>query len=136
VNPNLTEEEIRDRAHLLSASPDVAGHPTGGAIDITIVDETGAELSMGTNIADFSQGEKIQTFSLSLSERQKEYRLLLRMLLMKQEFAPFDGEWWHFSYGDREWAKYYEKEKAIYKLAGIVQRSLRASTLPDKAQHI
>lgn len=113
-NSDLTEDEIRDRAHLLSASPDVAGHPTGGAIDITIIDEAGVELDMGTNIADFCQGEKIQTFFPSLSEKQKEYRLLLRELLMKQEFAPFDGEWWHFSYGDREWAKYYKKEKAIY----------------------
>ncbi len=113
-NSDLTEDEVRDRAHLLSASPDVAGHPTGGAIDITIISGTGAELDMGTGIADFSQGEKVQTFFPSLSEKQKEYRLLLRELLMKQEFAPFDGEWWHFSYGDREWAKYYEKEKTIY----------------------
>ncbi|QQR69366.1 MAG: hypothetical protein IPI58_01405 [Alphaproteobacteria bacterium] len=29
-------------------------------------------------------------------------------------FAPFDGEWWHFSYGDREWAKYYGRSHAIY----------------------
>ena len=113
-NPDLTEDEVRDRAHLLSASPDVAGHPTGGAIDITIISGTGAELDMGTGIADFSQGEKIQTFFPSLSEKQKEYRLLLRELLMKQEFAPFDGEWWHFSYGDREWAKYYEKPASFY----------------------
>jgi D-alanyl-D-alanine dipeptidase len=31
---------------------------------------------------------------------------------MRQGLAPFDGEWWHFSYGDREWAKYYEEEAA------------------------
>ena len=113
-NSDLTEDEIRDRAHLLSASPDVAGHPTGGAIDITIVDGTGAELNMGTNIADFSQGEKIQTFFTNLTTDQKDNRLFLRELLVEQGFAPFDGEWWHFSYGDREWAKYYEKENAIY----------------------
>lgn len=113
-NPSLTEDEIRDRAHLLSASPDVAGHPTGGAIDITIVDEAGVELDMGTSIADFSQGEKIQTFFPSLAEKQKENRRLLRELLKQQAFAPFDGEWWHFSYGDREWAKYYEKPASFY----------------------
>ena len=35
--------------------------------------------------------------------------------MLEQEFAPYDGEWWHFSYGDREWAFYYKKEKALYK---------------------
>jgi D-alanyl-D-alanine dipeptidase len=29
-------------------------------------------------------------------------------------FAPFDGEWWHFSYGDREWAYFYKKKNALY----------------------
>jgi D-alanyl-D-alanine dipeptidase len=29
-------------------------------------------------------------------------------------FAPFDGEWWHFSYGDKEWAAYYNKPNAVY----------------------
>ena len=69
---------------------------------------------MGTSIADFSQGEKILTFYPWITPKVRQNRLLLRRLLTKQGFAPFDGEWWHFSYGDREWAKYYEKEEAIY----------------------
>jgi D-alanyl-D-alanine dipeptidase len=113
-NPCLSKNELRDRAHLLSASPDVAGHPTGGAIDITIVDEMEKELDMGTSIADFSQGKKIWTFFPSISSETRENRWLLRRLLMREGFAPFDGEWWHFSYGDREWAKYYDKKEAIY----------------------
>lgn len=113
-NPRLTNDQVRDQAHLLSASPDVAGHPTGGAIDITLIDETGKEADMGTSIADFTQGKKILTFCPAVISEARENRLFLRKLLMKQCFAPFDGEWWHFSYGDREWAKYYEKEKAIY----------------------
>lgn len=113
-DPRLTSEELRERAHLLSASPDVAGHPTGGAIDITLVDEAGKEIDMGTSIADFSQGEKILTFCPSVAYEEQENRLFLRRLLMAAGFAPFDGEWWHFSYGDREWAKYYEKKAAIY----------------------
>ncbi len=113
LSPSASEDELRDQAHLLSASPDVAGHPTGGAIDITLVDEAGVELDMGTKIADFSQGEKIQTFFSELTTEQKDNRLLLRNILMQQGFAPFDGEWWHFSYGDREWARYYDRREAI-----------------------
>ena len=34
--------------------------------------------------------------------------------MMKEACAPYDGEWWHFSYGDKEWAFYYKKEEALY----------------------
>lgn len=114
AHPEFTENEVRDRAHVLSASPDVAGHPTGGAIDITLIDANSVEIQMGTSIADFTRRDEIQTFSPNVTIEQREHRLFLRKLLMNQGFAPFDGEWWHFSYGDREWARYYGKEKAIY----------------------
>ena len=39
---------------------------------------------------------------------------MLREYMIKEGFAPYDGEWWHFSYGDKEWAFYYDKEKALY----------------------
>ena len=111
--PHLPDQEMKRRAHLLSASPDVAGHPTGGAIDITIVHNE-QEMDTGTCIADFSDTKKIQTYYPNLTNLQKSNREWLRQIMMAQGFAPFDGEWWHFSYGDREWAAYYGKPVAIY----------------------
>lgn len=111
--PNLAKKEIKHRAHLLSASPDVAGHPTGGAVDITIM-KGKQGIDMGTRIADFSDPEKIQTYYPHLTALQHTNRLWLRSIMMSQGFAPFDGEWWHFSYGDKEWAAYYSKKAAIY----------------------
>lgn len=110
--PNLSEEQLVQKTHLLTASPDVAGHPTGGAIDVTIEDADGT-FDMGTDIADFSS-DKIETFADGLTDAQIENRALLRRVLLNAGFAPFDGEWWHFSYGDREWAAYYKKPNAIY----------------------
>lgn len=110
--PNITNSELIFKTHLLTAFPDVAGHCTGGAIDITIEDDNGV-LDMGCQIADFSS-DLIETFARGLTIKQIENRVLLRKVLMEQEFAPFDGEWWHFSYGDREWAMYYKKDNAIY----------------------
>ena len=43
-------------------------------------------------------------FAPGITEEQRENRLLLRRVMKEQDFAPFDGEWWHFSHGDREWA--------------------------------
>lgn len=110
--PTLSQNELIARTHLLTASPDVAGHPTGGAIDVTIGGPEGM-LEMGSAIADFTS-DKIEIFSNDLTETQQTNRALLRRVLMDAGFAPFDGEWWHFSYGDREWAAYYNQPNAIY----------------------
>lgn len=113
-NSSLSDEALNALTHEFVAMPEVAGHPTGGAIDITIVDNKGNDLDMGTSIADYSAPEKIQTFAKGLSDTQKKNRLLLSDLLLGVGFAPFYGEWWHFSYGDREWAHFYRKVSSLY----------------------
>lgn len=112
--PNLSESELVELTHTQVAFPEVAGHPTGGAIDITLVDEKGRELDMGTGIAEYSEPEKCFTFSKSITRVQAKNRQLLRKILMSVGFAPFNGEWWHFSYGDREWAYFYGKECSLF----------------------
>ena len=112
-DPFLPEDEMIERVHALIAVPSVAGHPTGGAVDVTIVRD-GKPFDMGTPIWDLQSVSLIPTFSPEISNSQLENRLLLREVLTEQDFAPFDGEWWHFSYGDREWAAYYKKPCAIY----------------------
>lgn len=115
AHPDLPDMEIRELAHTQSASPDVAGHPTGGAIDITIVARDGP-LDMGTTIADFrdESADRIKTFCPDLIREQRLNRAFLRSVLMRSGFAPYNGEWWHFSYGDREWAAYWVEPHAIY----------------------
>lgn len=112
-NTELSDAELDRLTHNFVAVPDVAGHPAGGAVDLTIIDAEGNELDMGTEIADYSDSKLIQTFDECLSDAQKKNRKLLHDLMVAAEFAPFYGEWWHFSYGDREWAAFYNK-KALY----------------------
>jgi len=94
---------FEERVNLFIAHPSVAGHPTGGAIDASIVLD-GEELDMGCKIFDFDQPHKIVTFSREISKAQLANRMVLHDLFKQAGFAPFYGEWWHFSYGDREWA--------------------------------
>lgn len=101
-----------EEAHRKIAVPDVAGHPTGGAVDIQITDTTGRALDFGTPIWSFEQDS--YTFSPFISETATRNRALLRSIMLGVGFAPFDGEWWHFSYGDREWAHYYGQANARY----------------------
>jgi D-alanyl-D-alanine dipeptidase len=110
---NFSEEELLSLAHNFVAVPGSAGHPVGGAVDITI-ESGGQEIDMGTKIADFSDPDLIKTFSKKISGEQLGNRLLLHDLMIKNGFAPFYGEWWHFSYGDKEWAYFYNKKKSLY----------------------
>jgi len=108
------EIEMLEYIHKKIAVPEVAGHPTGGAVDIAILDEEkNIIIDFGSKILDWDD-EKCYYNSDEISEIARNNRKLLRDFMINEGFAPFDGEWWHFSYGDKEWAFYYNKEKALY----------------------
>lgn len=116
--PEKNEKALIALAHNFVAVPDVAGHPVGGAIDLTI-ELNSREIDMGTEIAEFSRPDKIKTFSARLNKAQANNRLLLCDLMLDQGFAPFYGEWWHFSYGDKEWACFYGRKRSLYSSKNI-----------------
>lgn len=112
TRPELDRDALMEYVHLHVAVPDVAGHPTGGAIDLTLADENGA-LDMGSAYGDFST-PLYHAFAEGTTEAQRANRMLLRQVMVEAGFAPFTGEWWHFSYGDREWAAIWKQGAALY----------------------
>ena len=107
AHPEAKPEELRELAHRKFALPEVAGHPTGGTIDVIIFDyEKGEYLDFGTESGDLTSTACYYASAL-VDETAREHRRILREVMCKQGFAPYDGEWWHFSYGDKEWAYYY-----------------------------
>lgn len=121
-SPELAGDDLERYTHNFVAVPDVGGHPAGAAVDITIVDASGEELDMGTDIADYSDPMLIHTFDPRVTREQFSNRLLLHDLMVGQGFTPFYGEWWHFSYGDREWAAFNGKKEALYGTADMEGR--------------
>lgn len=110
----VQQEDIDELIHRVIAVPTVAGHPTGGAVDVFIEDNRdGTRLDFGAPLFTFDSKD-VYSFSPFVSNEAKQNRQLLRKVLMSQDFAPYDGEWWHFSFGDKEWAFYYKKPYAIY----------------------
>lgn len=107
-----SEDDLNEAVHRSVAVPEVAGHPTGGAVDVRILDVDGNELDMGTKAHEFSN--ESYTFNPFFTKNVWLNRQKLRQCMLAAGFAPYDGEWWHFSYGDREWAAYYKKPFAIY----------------------
>lgn len=78
------------------------GHCTGGAIDLSMVDDEGEELDFVS-----PHGRKIEnapTWSADVSPLARANRELLFEALEAQGFRNYPQEWWHFSYGDSGWA--------------------------------
>lgn len=113
-------------------------HNTGGAIDLTLVDENSVEIPMGTqfdefNVRSFTDHFKESNDSIdpnavcadlpkgkaSLYPENEcrafhKNRMLLKKVLEEAGFVNYHEEWWHFSYGDAAWAKQKQAPYAIY----------------------
>lgn len=92
-------------------------HSTGAAIDITLVDETGQTVDMGSAIDELSPRSYPDHFadaavwriyhsdlSSAKAEQFQTCRQLLRQIMFQAGFRQHPQEWWHFSWGDQLWA--------------------------------
>jgi len=70
-------------------------HNRGGAVDITLVDESGKELDMGTTF-DFFGPEAAHEYD-KLPDDVKKNRRLLRRIMTRNGFRIFESEWWHYN---------------------------------------
>lgn len=70
-------------------------HNRGGAVDITLVDEKGKELDMGTAF-DFFGIQASHNYE-NLSEEVKKNRSILRNGMTRYDFRIFESEWWHYN---------------------------------------
>ncbi|GAB3419802.1 M15 family metallopeptidase [Massilia agilis] len=82
-------------------------HSYGMAVDITLVDEHGRELDMGTGFDDMTELshpalEEGFLVAGQLTEEQVANRRLLREAMNQAGFVGINTEWWHFDCGDRE----------------------------------
>jgi zinc D-Ala-D-Ala dipeptidase len=82
-------------------------HSTGAAVDVTLVDQSGTPVDMGSAIDEISALSFPQHFADAVDPRGAKAHELRSILFSAMEFAGFLGhprEWWHFSYGDQLWA--------------------------------
>ena len=77
-------------------------HNRGAAVDITLIDENGNQIEMGTPYDDFT--EKAHYDYEELSDDVKANRKLLRDVMIKFGFEPLETEWWHFDF--KGWEKF------------------------------
>ncbi|WP_418697153.1 M15 family metallopeptidase [Bacteroides sp.] len=91
-------------------------HNYGLAVDISILDEEGNPLPMGTPVDHLGREAHITEEARlvaqgKITEAERENRLLLRQVMKEAGFRPLPSEWWHFNRVSRQTAK--EKYRLI-----------------------
>ncbi len=71
-------------------------HNRGSAVDLTLVDESGKELDMGTAFDFF--GKRAHHDFTDLPQEILDRRILLKTTMKKVGLYPIRTEWWHYYY--------------------------------------
>lgn len=101
--PNIRKNYVADpREHSI--------HNYGSAIDLTVADEKGMALDMGTSFDFFgelaySSKEQELLAQHKLTKKAYENRQILRNSMKSAGFMPIEYEWWHFNAFSRTEAK-------------------------------
>ena len=88
-------EVCPDPTYVANPTTGHSSHSRGNTIDLTLVDENGVELLMPTGFDDFSVKANRDYSDCTLEEANNAQ--LLEILMEKQGFTGYFGEWWHFS---------------------------------------
>ncbi len=92
-------------------------HSTGGALDVSLSDQYGNLVEMGSYIDQMDDSSK-PDFYENINDKKsiiwKSRRNLLKEIMIKFGFVQHPNEWWHFSYGDQLWAWKNKKTNALY----------------------
>lgn len=73
-----------------------SNHNRGRAIDLSLADENGNLLDMGTPFDDFTILSHYGADNLP--REAKKNRKTLRNIMKRAGFTPYNNEWWHFDY--------------------------------------
>ncbi len=85
-------------------------HNYGLAVDVSIADENGQPLPMGTAVDYLGKEAHIDAEDVLvqqglLTEQERENRRLLRRVMTEAGYRSLRTEWWHFNFRTREEAK-------------------------------
>lgn len=84
-------------------------HLTGGSVDLTIVNEKGKPLDMGTDFDFFGDASRIDFYETTILSNEcneiRNNRRLLYDIMIEAGFTNFSSEWWHYDYGNQFYAK-------------------------------
>lgn len=78
-----------------------SNHNRGQAVDISLADNNGNLLDMGTPFDDFT--EDSYSHSKNIPRQTRKNRKLLRNIMTEAGFSVYKYEWWHFDYKKQQY---------------------------------
>ncbi|MFE2041721.1 M15 family metallopeptidase [Streptomyces sp. NPDC059477] len=105
-HPEWDAAYVRTAASRYVSPPEIAPHGAGAAVDLTLADDEGRELDMGTrmNATPEDSAGACYTWADNITEDARSRRGVLGTALTAVGLVNYPTEWWHWSYGDRYWA--------------------------------
>lgn len=115
IQAGLTEKELYSKVTEVISDPDLCPpHTTGGTVDVTLFNlENKQPVDMGSEVDDVDNDLRY-LWHPNVPLDAKQYRELLFTAMRFAGFAEAEEEWWHYSYGDQQWALTYKQPRAIY----------------------
>lgn len=118
-NPGLSDMELDFKTSFFVSKPSYdVKHPSlhnaGGAVDLTLCNEDGEYLDMGTKFDGFGGRAWTNHFEeIEHDDKVRDNRRLLYNTMIEAGFTNLPSEWWHYDYGDKFWA-YFTENTALY----------------------
>ncbi|GLW21527.1 D-alanyl-D-alanine dipeptidase [Microbispora amethystogenes] len=113
--PDMPADDLHVAASRYVSPIEVAPHTAGAAVDLTLCDDYGVELDMGTAVnatPEQSRGACYTAAEVGAGARRN--RDVLSAALEACGLVNYPTEWWHWSYGDRYWAMTRRAPAALY----------------------
>ena len=118
--PDRTKDEIAKIVSHFIAPPEKSMHATGGSVDALIYDvESERVMDFGNNEGlKLELDETCYPYHPGISPEAQENRQLLIRLFEEEDFVVDLLEYWHFDYGNANWATAKGKDHARYGVIG------------------
>ncbi|MFE4469060.1 M15 family metallopeptidase [Leifsonia sp. NPDC056824] len=116
LHPERDDAAIRSLASRFVSPPEVAPHPSGAAIDLTLCTMSGEELDLGCPVDTTPEESAGACFTAAdgLATEAAENRQIFVDALSSAGLVNYPTEWWHWSFGDRYWAMSTGAGAALY----------------------
>lgn len=118
-HPEYTEAQIQTALDQFVANPArrdmIPPHLTGGSVDLTLFHTaTGETLDMGTAFDEPSR----RSYSCALEHEPpsppQQHRRILIHTMTAAGFTNLPSEWWHFDFGNQNWAFFGQHSHAVF----------------------
>ena len=118
-HPEYTEAQIQTALDQFVANPSRRDMPpphlTGGSVDLTLFDTaTGNTLDMGTAFDEPSRRSYSSTLEAEAPSAAQQHRRILIHTRTAAGFTNLPSEWWHFDFGNQNWAFFGRRPHAVF----------------------